>query len=192
MRLFHFHLAAADYRAVEARYVACGFRLVARYGRLGRESTSFDAGHGWDELDAIGFRLRLTQLERDGIELVVQPGRWELPLVDHVGVLLDGDELDAVLRRAKSRRLTVQERGDRRTFVSTGTGLRLEVRRESDGDVAPFSLELATAEPERMAGALAELLGLEPIAGDLDIAGSTVHFRSGGPAGRPQLVAAGF
>jgi hypothetical protein len=192
VRLFHYHLAAADEREVEALYLVRDFELVARYGRVGREQVSFDAERSWDELDRLGFRLRLLQLERDGVEVVVQPGRWAPPRVDHVGVLLMDDEFDAVLRRAGEQRLAVQERGGRRTFVSTGAGLRLEIRRDPGGDVARLALELESVDPVVQAAALASPLGLQASAGRVSIGSSTIEFVSGGPSGRPQFLADGL
>src|SRR5207237_483927 len=61
--LFHYHLVTAQVREVEARYLAkLSFGLVARHGRIGEELTSFEAGHGWDEVAGIGFKLRLSGL----------------------------------------------------------------------------------------------------------------------------------
>ena len=87
MHLFHYHLVTSKVREVEARYVGkLGFTLVARHGRIGEDTTSFEAGYGWDDLDRMGFKLRLTELERGAVNVVVQPGQWELPRVDHLGV----------------------------------------------------------------------------------------------------------
>ena len=47
-----------------------------------------------DELDALGFKLRLTELEQGAVNIVVQPGQWPLPRVDHLGLALDGDEFE--------------------------------------------------------------------------------------------------
>src|SRR6476469_6441536 len=93
MRLFHYHLVTSKLREVEARYIGkLGFTLVARHGRIDEDTTSFEAGHGWDELDQLGFKLRLTELERGAVNVVVQPGQWELPRVDHLGFALDEED----------------------------------------------------------------------------------------------------
>ena len=90
MQLFHYHLVTSRVRQVEARYVGkLAFELVARHGRIGEDYQSFEAGVSWEELDLMGFKLRLTELERGAVNVVVQPGQWELPRVDHLG--LGGD-----------------------------------------------------------------------------------------------------
>ena len=83
VHLFHYHLVTSKVRDVEARYIAkLGFKLVARYGRIGDEQTHYESGVPWEELDRMGFRLRLSELERGAVNVVVQPGQWELPRLD--------------------------------------------------------------------------------------------------------------
>src|SRR5580765_8788022 len=133
VQLFHYHLVTSKVREVEARYVGkLGFTLVARHGRIGEETTSFEAGYGWDDLDRMGFKLRLTELERGAVNVVVQPGQWELPRVDHLGIALDEDDFAATLARADQLKLRVQEHGGRRTFVTTGAGYRVELHPPRD------------------------------------------------------------
>src|SRR6266566_9859967 len=98
MQLFHYHLVTSKVREVEARYLGkLGFSLVARHGRIEDEATAFESGHGWEELDRIGFKLRLSELERGAVNVVVQPGQWELPRLDHLGFALDDDDFVATL-----------------------------------------------------------------------------------------------
>src|SRR5215216_8010771 len=102
--LFHYHLVTARVREVEARYLGkLGFDLVARHGRIGEDLTSFESGHGWQELDEMGFKLRLSELERGSVNVVVQPGQWDLPRVDHVGLALDEEEFADTIIRASER-----------------------------------------------------------------------------------------
>ena len=118
MVLFHYHLVTSHVREVEARYLArLAFRLVARYGRIGEEQVHYESGVGWDELERLGFRHRLSELERGSVNVVVQPGQWPLPRVDHVGIALDDDEFQEALERATALHYRVQEYPGRRTFV---------------------------------------------------------------------------
>ena len=128
MKLFHYHLVTSRVREVEARYLGkLAFGLVARHGRIGEEYQSFEPGMSWEELDRIGFKLRLTELERGSVNVVVQPGQWDLPRVDHLGLALDEDEFADVVDRAVEQELRVQAHGGRRTFIATNAGYRLEV-----------------------------------------------------------------
>ena len=197
MQLFHYHLVTSKVREVEARYIGkLGFDLVARHGRIGEDLTSFEPGISWEELDGAGFKLRLSELELGAVNVVVQPGQWPLPRVDHIGVALDEDELERALAVAEQKGLRVQEQGGRRTFVSTDAGYRLELH--PPGDVIDDLLErrerlrlgelhLKADEPETKASALAEILGLERAGADIEIGDALVRFVEGGPQGRPEL-----
>ena len=128
MHLFHYHLVTSRVREVEARYIGkLGFDLIARHGRIGEDLTSYEAGVSWTELDELGFKLRLSELELGAVNVVVQPGQWPLPRVDHLGVALDDDEFDDVVERATNLRFRVQEYPGRRTFVATDAGYRVEI-----------------------------------------------------------------
>src|SRR5205085_8606278 len=120
VHLFHYHLVTSQLREVEARYVGkLGFDLVARYGRIGDDHVTAEPGSSWEQLDSDGFRLRLTELQRGAVNVVIQPGHWRLPRIDHLGVVLDEDAFQRVLTRASQWNLPVQERGARRTVVPT-------------------------------------------------------------------------
>jgi hypothetical protein len=197
VQLFHYHLVTSEVRNVEARYLGkLGFGLVARYGRLGDDHVAMEPGISWEKLDHDGFKLRLSELERGAVNVVVQPGHWRVPRVDHIGIALDEDEFQNVLARATHWNLRVQEHGGRRTFVATNAGYRLEIhppREWIDELLAEqealrvAELQLRADEPATKAGALADILGV-PIEENTVLVGDTVvTFLPGGPEGRPEL-----
>ncbi|HJX47426.1 MAG TPA: hypothetical protein VJ375_06235 [Gaiellaceae bacterium] len=202
MHLFHYHLVTSRVREVEARYVGkLGFDLIARHGRIGEELTSYEPGVSWAELDAIGFKLRLSEVELGSVNVVVQPGQWPVPRVDHLGLALDDDEFDGTLERAEDAGLRVQEHGGRRTFVSTNAGYRLELHPPRDwidalleqGDRLRLSeLHLRADDPETKARALADLLDCDRDGGDVEVGETLVRFVPGGPQGRPELYGEAF
>jgi len=197
VQLFHYHLVTSELREVEARYLGkLGFHLVARYGRVGDDHVAIESGVSWDKLDRDGFKLRLSELERGAVNVVVQPGHWRLPRVDHLGVALDEDEFQAVLGRAMQWNLRVQEHGGRRTFVATNAGYRLEIHppREwieemlaESSELQLAELQLRADEPEAKAGALADILGVDSDGGAVMVGETLVRFVPGGPEGRPEL-----
>jgi hypothetical protein len=197
VQLFHYHLVTSRVREVEARYLGkLGFELIARHGRIGEDTTSFESGYGWEDLDRRGFKLRLSELERGAVNVVVQPGQWELPRVDHLGFALDEDEFVGTLARAELRELRVQAHGGRRTFVSTNAGYRLELHPPRDwlDDLLANRTELSLAElqlraddPELKAAALGELLEAPYTKDTVTIGETLVRFVPDGPQGRPQL-----
>jgi hypothetical protein len=202
VHLFHYHLVTSELRDVEARYVGrLGFELVARYGRIGDEHVSVEPGVTWEKLEQDGFKLRLSELERGGVNVVVQPGHWRVPRVDHIGIALDEDTFQSVLGRAMQWNLRVQEHGGRRTFVATNAGYRLEVHPPRDwieeilAESTEFrltELQLRADEPEAKAGALADLLGLEMADNTVTVGDTVVRFLAGGPEGRPELYGERF
>ena len=202
MQLFHYHLVTSQLRDIEARYVGkLGFRLVARYGRIGEDHVAVESGTSWEKLDREGFKLRLSELEKGAVNVVVQPGHWRVPRVDHVGIALDEEAFQDVLKRATDWNLRVQEHGGRRTFIATNAGYRLEVHPprewideilEESKELRIGELQLKADEPETKAGVLADILGLTMDAATVDVGGTIVRFLPGGPEGRPELYAEKF
>ena len=197
MHLFHYHLVTSKVRDVEARYIAkLGFQLVARYGRIGDEQTHFESGVPWEELDQLGFRLRLSELERGAVNVVLQPGQWDLPRIDHVGFALDEDEFIDVMERAQRLELRVQEYPGRRTFVATGAGYRVEIHPPRDWieellaeaeTMRLAGLRLKSENPGAQATALTQLLDSVSAGTTVKVGDAFVEFIEGGPPGRPQL-----
>jgi hypothetical protein len=199
VRVFHYHLVTSQLRDVEARYLGrLGFHLVARHGRIGENHRSFESGTSWEDLDRTGFKLRLSEIERGAVNVVVQPGHWRIPRVDHIGLSLDEDEFEDVLARATGWKLRVQEHAGRRTFVATNAGYRLEVHPPRDWiedliadehDLRLAELHLRADDPREKAEAMAALLGLDVNGTELEVEGTLVRFVPGGPEGRPELHA---
>ena len=202
VHLFHYHLVTSRVREVEARYIGkLGFDLVARHGRIGEDLHSYEPGVSWMELDALGFKLRLSELELGSVNVVVQPGQWPLPRVDHLGLALDEEEFERTLGRAEEASLRVQEHGGRRTFVSTNAGYRLELHPPRDwidellgqSDRLRLSeLHLRSDDPEGKAQALAHVLDCVRIGSDVEVGETLVRFTPDGPQGRPELEAEMF
>jgi catechol 2,3-dioxygenase-like lactoylglutathione lyase family enzyme len=197
VQLFHYHLVTSRVREVEARYIGkLGFHLVARYGRVGERRIHHEAGVSWEELDAMGFRLRLTELELGAVNVVLQPGQWPLPRVDHLGFALDDDEFQAALERADQLRLRVQEHPGRRTFVSTHAGYRLEIHPQRDwidellsgaDELRVEELHLRSDDPPMKAEALIDVLETVADGSDVQVGDTVIRFTPGGPQGRPEL-----
>jgi len=202
VQLFHYHLVTSQLRDVEARYLGkLGFDLVARYGRIGDDHVAVESGTSWEKLERDGFKLRLSELERGAVNVVVQPGHWRVPRVDHLGIALDEDEFQAVIERASQWNLRVQEHGGRRTFVATNAGYRLEIHPprdwieellEEQADFRLAELQLRADEPQSKAGALADILGLQMEDNAVLVGDAAVTFLAGGPEGRPELYAERF
>jgi hypothetical protein len=199
VQLFHYHLVTSKVRLLEGRYLGkLGFELIGRYGWRGESSQWFEPGTSWEDLDEMGFRLRLVELARGAVNVVLQPGHWDVPRVDHFGIALDEGEYETVIDRAGELGLKIQDHPGKRTFVTTEAGYRLEVHPPRDwiedalsqaGDLHLDELHLKASDPEEKAVALAEILDLERTRSEVAVGDTVVRFLPGGPEGRPELVA---
>ena len=172
VKLFHYHLVTSQRARRWRRGTSASSRSTSSRATAGSATSTSRSSPGvsWEELDRIGFKLRLTELERGAVNVVVQPGQWELPRVDHLGLALDEDEFADVVDRAVEQELRVQAHGGRRTFIATNAGYRLEVHPPREwldellepSDVLQLTeLQLLADEPEAKAAVLAELLDTE-------------------------------
>jgi hypothetical protein len=199
VQLFHYHLVTSKVRLLEGRYLGkLGFELIGRYGWRGESSQWFEPGTSWEELDAMGFRLRLVELGRGAVNVVIQPGHWDVPRVDHFGIALDEGEYETVIDRAGELGLKIQDHPGKRTFVTTEAGYRLEVHPPRDWIEDALSqadelhldeIHVRANDPEEKAVALAEILHLDRTATEVSVGDTVVRFLPGGPEGRPELVA---
>jgi hypothetical protein len=199
VQLFHYHLVTSKVRLLEGRYLGkLGFELIGRYGWRGESSQWFEPGTSWEDLDAMGFRLRLVELGRGAVNVVIQPGHWDVPRVDHFGIALDEDEYETVIERAGELGLKIQDHPGKRTFVTTEAGYRLEVHPPRDwieealsqaDDLHLDEIHVRANDPEEKAVALAEILDLDRSAAEVSVGDTIVRFLPGGPEGRPELVA---
>jgi hypothetical protein len=166
MLFFHLHFNVADVTDAEARQVAAGFAVKARFGYAGREHRKFEPHLTWEELDSLGVRLRLVELERGAVNVVLMRSRFPEVRLGQVGFVVDDLERAAILERAARRQLRVRDH-EVRWLITTGQGFDLELAdpsRHAYDDAARAELrldgiEIACSDPEAAQGLFADLLG---------------------------------
>jgi hypothetical protein len=161
--LFHVHFEVNDVAAAEAELQRDGFELRARFGYVGREHRRFEPDEPLD-----GARLRLSELERGAVNVVLMPSRFPERRLGHFGVAADPTEHVEVLERAAD--LGLRSRPNQvRSFVELDRQLQLELsdaRRYSydDGQLEALRiarLEVACANPDEATARLRRLVGPE-------------------------------
>ena len=81
-----------DVTTAEAELERDGFAVKARFGYVGREHRRFEPDEPLD-----GARLRLEELERGAVNVVLMPSRFPERRLGHSGVPVSPDERAAVL-----------------------------------------------------------------------------------------------
>lgn len=163
MLLFHVHFEVQDVSAAEAELELDGFRLKARFGYVGAEHRRFEPGESLE-----GVRLRLSELERGAVNVVLMPSRFPERRLGHFGVTADPDEHAAVLERAGELGLRTKP-DEVRSFVGIDRQLQLELsdaRRYAYDDTALEALrierlEIACGNPDDASARLEQLVGPE-------------------------------
>ncbi len=135
MRLFHYHFWTDKAEAMERFYRSREFRTALRIGRENGEMRTYNPPLDWEDFRHRGIRFRIIEMIRGHVNVTFGDGTRDR--LDHLGVLVDEEEHDAVANRARQSGMQVKE-SDARTFVQTPWGFRLELQRRRDVvDVEP-------------------------------------------------------
>jgi len=166
MLLYHVHFDVADVPTLERRYVSDGFDVVARYGYLGREHQAFGPEMGWDELERIGLRLRLVELESGAVNVVVMRGKNDVPHLGQIGWGGSDEEVAAARGRADDLGLRMRANPNR-ILINSGQGFDIELTppdRHSYDAAARAArsiswLEVACADPAAASSVVSQVVG---------------------------------
>jgi hypothetical protein len=161
--LFHVHFEVPDVPAAEADLEGDGFRVKARFGYVGREHRRFEPDEPLD-----GARLRLSELERGAVNVVLMPSRFPERRLGHFGVAVSPAEHTAVLERAAELGLRTKP-DEVRSFIGIDRQLQLELSDagryayddEAQAALRIESLEIACGNPDDATTRLRELVGPE-------------------------------
>jgi hypothetical protein len=98
MRLFHFHFWTDKVERMERFYRSHGFRTALRMGKENGEMRMYNPPLEWDDFRHRPILFRIIEVIRG--QLNVNFGTGTRDRFDHLGLLVDEEEHDAVLIRA--------------------------------------------------------------------------------------------
>ncbi|RRJ32331.1 VOC family protein [Halocatena pleomorpha] len=133
--LFHLHFNTPDVTVAAERLADAGLQLQRRFGSVRGDSIAL----GPDDRTPDDFRLKLQTHQYGAVNITLAPGQQ--PRFDHFG--LQVADIDEVCANAESRGWSVRS-NDRRTFVMTPWGFRVEIH-PTAGDVVAELDESAVA-----------------------------------------------
>ncbi len=116
--LFHLHFNTPAVTVAAERLAGAGLQLQRRFGSVRGDSIAL----GPDEGTPDDFRLKLQTHQYGVVNVTLAPGRQ--PHFDHFGLQVTG--VEEVRAKAESRGWSVRS-NDRRTFVMTPWGFRVEI-----------------------------------------------------------------
>ncbi len=116
--LFHLHFNTPNVEQAGDTLGRLGLELQRRFGTVSGDGVALAPAESTPE----GFRFRLQTHQVGAVSVTLAPGRR--PRFDHLGLISDG--VEAVLERAAARDGPVR-RSERRTFVTTPWGFRVEL-----------------------------------------------------------------
>ncbi|MDN4593120.1 hypothetical protein [Polycladomyces subterraneus] len=129
MWLFHYHFWTNKVEKMEQFYRLHGFRTILRMGKENGEIRTYNPPLEWDDFRHRPILFRIIELIRGQVNVTFGAGTRDR--FDHFGLLVDEEEHDAVMSRARLAGMTVSE-SQARTFVHTPWGFRLELQRRRD------------------------------------------------------------
>jgi len=168
MLLFHYHFWTPHLEETEKFYVENGFRTSLRTGKYQGEYQTFNPPLEWDDFRNKPITFRIIEVRRGAMNITF--GFGKKVMFDHIGFLVTKKEkeLDKICHNARSMNWPVNT-NDRRTFIGTPYGFRIELQSNAD------SID-GTRSSEKMEG-LELILKKEGFERDLSkLLNSPVHF----------------
>lgn len=127
--LFHYHIWTPHLEETEAWYTARGFHVSQRIGKKDGEFSSFNPPQTWDDFRTDHILFRIIEMKRGAVNVTI--GFGKTVRFDHIGFLIQSDDVQTILDRAETLSFTIQA-NERRTFLQTPYGLRIELQIHED------------------------------------------------------------
>ncbi|MBN8191844.1 hypothetical protein JI667_06735 [Bacillus sp. NTK074B] len=132
--LFHYHFWTPHVEETEKFYVKNGFRISLRTGKYRGDFQTFNPPLEWDDFRDRGIKFRIIEARKGAINITF--GYGKRVMFDHIGFLVSPVELDEICQRAGGMNWKVN-RNERRTFIGTPYGFRIELQSNKDAIDGP-------------------------------------------------------
>lgn len=135
--LFHYHFWTPYVEETERFYLEQGFRISQRIGKFQGDYQSFNPPLDWDDFRDKDITFRIIEARKGAINITF--GFGKKIMFDHIGFLVNAKEHDEICNRASEMNFNVNS-NDRRTFIGTPYGFRIELQNNFDAIDEPSSI----------------------------------------------------
>ncbi|CAM3991845.1 hypothetical protein [Mesobacillus zeae] len=145
--LFHYHFWTPYVEETERFYRENGFRVSLRVGRHEGEFKEFNPPLTWDDFHDQNILFRIIEVRKGAVNITF--GYGKKITFDHVGFLVTEDRLKEICSRAETMEWGINF-GERRTFINTPYGFKIELQTHGDvidsiqSDETMANLKIAT------------------------------------------------
>ncbi|MDP5276721.1 VOC family protein [Chengkuizengella axinellae] len=127
--LFHYHFWTPNVEETERFYKELGFEVTLRVGKFQGEFQKFNPPLNWNDFRDHNILFRVIEVRKGSINITF--GYGKKVMFDHIGFLVSQKEYNAIYDRAKEMNWSIDE-GDRRTFITTPYGFKIELQTNMD------------------------------------------------------------
>ncbi|MDN4525629.1 hypothetical protein [Fictibacillus fluitans] len=129
MKLFHYHFWTNRVEETENYYRKLGFTVAARYAMEKGTVTPYHPPLEWKDFRENALIFRIIEVRRGKVNITFGAGKK--PIFDHIGYLVNEEELAQICNRADVMGWKA-ETGARRTFIFTPYRFKIELQTRKD------------------------------------------------------------
>ncbi|HZG13828.1 MAG TPA: hypothetical protein VE710_02300 [Candidatus Bathyarchaeia archaeon] len=127
--LFHYHYWTPFVEETEIFYVANGFRVTQRIGKYEGEIQPFNPPLAWDDFREKHILFRIIEARKGNVNITF--GYGKKIIFDHLGFLVSANDHEVICNNASLLHWETNI-GERRTFIQTPYGFRIELQIHMD------------------------------------------------------------
>lgn len=127
--LFHYHFWTPHVEETEEFYVKHGFRISQRIGKYEGSFQKFNPPLTWDDFHEKKILFRIIEARKGTVNITF--GYGKKTVFDHIGFLVSNEDYDQICKNARKMNWEVDV-GERRTFIATPYGFRIELQINTD------------------------------------------------------------